>query len=71
MKQGVLFFDTVLKRYDFQYDIEKYYGGLHCGECFEVLLNGKWIHTRIELDNDWYLAGLKNISISGLRIRMC
>jgi len=71
VKQGVLFYDELSKRYDFEYSIEKYYDGLHCGECFEVLLNGNWIHTRIELDNDWYLVGLKNISISGLRIRMC
>lgn len=73
MKQGILFYDEVSERYDFKYDTEQCYGGLHCGEGFEVLLNGSWVHTRIEYDwdsNQWYLVGLKGISLPGLDIRM-
>lgn len=32
--------------------------GLHCGECFEVLVDGKWIEDRIEMNRngEWYLV---------------
>ncbi len=35
--------------------------GFHCGECFEVMVDGKWIPTRIEKTWDehggeWYLV---------------
>ena len=38
--------------------------GLHCGECIEVKINGKWIKDRIEYDhkiNNWYLVNSKLI----------
>lgn len=38
--------------------------GLHCGECIEVKVNGKWIKDRIEYDhkiNNWYLVKSKFI----------
>ena len=36
--------------------------GFHCGEGMEVLVDDKWVHTRIEMDwrkegNFWYLVG--------------
>lgn len=36
--------------------------GFHCGECMEVLVDNKWVHTRMEMDwsregNFWYLVG--------------
>ena len=34
--------------------------GFHCGESFEVLINGEWIPTKIEMshpENEWYLVG--------------
>lgn len=33
--------------------------GLHCGECLQVLMDGKWMQTRMEMDADqnWYLVG--------------
>lgn len=33
--------------------------GLHCGECFEVLIDGEWKADRIEYSHDteeWYLV---------------
>ena len=24
--------------------------GFHCGECLEVLVDGKWVETRMEMD---------------------
>lgn len=33
--------------------------GLHCGECLEVMVDGIWTSTRIEMDITglWYLVG--------------
>ena len=33
--------------------------GLHCGECLQVFMDGKWIQTRMEMDaaQNWYLVG--------------
>ena len=50
--------------------IESYYGGLHCGECFDVKVKDAWIPVRIEMDEDWYLVGLPKTSLSGLTVRM-
>ena len=30
------------------------YGGIHCGECFQILLD-KWYAVRLELRDDWVL----------------
>lgn len=71
MKQGALVFDKENDRYDIRFDISRYYGGLHCGECFEVFANGRWTHTRIEKAMDWFLVGVtKNNIIEGLRVRI-
>lgn len=34
---GALVFDERTDRYDIRFDLNSYYGGLHCGECFDVL----------------------------------
>ena len=33
--------------------------GFHCGEGLEVMADGKWIATRMEMsaDREWYLVG--------------
>lgn len=49
--------------------IEHDYGGIHCGEVFEVQLNGKWVTTRVEMDEDWYLVGLPGLKLEGLEVR--
>ena len=32
--------------------------GFQCGECLEVLVDGKWVETRMEMDaaRNWYLV---------------
>ena len=56
-KQGVLIYDDVIDRMDIRFGPLDYYGGLHCGERLEVLLDGEWIPTRIELGEFWYWIG--------------
>lgn len=70
MKQGALVYDELAGRYDIRFGIEDYYGGLHCGECFEVLVNRKWIPTRIEMAQDWYLVGISAVDLCGLQVRL-
>ena len=36
----------------------------------EVLLDGEWIPTRIELGEFWYLKGVKLIKLNGLIVRI-
>ena len=43
MRIGTLVYDEVARRMDICFDIESYYGGLHCGECFDVNVDGEWI----------------------------
>ena len=47
-RTGALVFDERTDRYDIRFDLNTYYGGLHCGECFDVFVRGKWKPTRIE-----------------------
>ena len=39
---GALVFDERTDRYDIRFDLASYYGGLHCGDCFDVFTRGKW-----------------------------
>ena len=54
--EGTLFFDPESGRYDIRFGMDSFYGGLHCGECFEVKVNNTWVPVRIEMGDDWYLV---------------
>lgn len=56
--------------YDIRFDLESFYGGLHCGECFDVKVKDVWVPVRIEMGDDWYLVGLNVSRLDGLRVRM-
>ena len=54
---GTLIYDPSMGRFDIRFGIESYYGGLHCGECFDVKvrMHGfrfglKWTRTGILWD---------------------
>lgn len=68
--EGTLFFDPESGRYDIRFGMDSFYGGLHCGECFEVKVNNTWVPVRIEMRDDWYLVGLPVAKLSGLTVRM-
>ena len=36
-KTGALIFDETADRYDIRFDVNDYYGGLHCGDCMGFL----------------------------------
>ena len=59
MRQGRLGYNSSNERYgllsaDLWIDT-----GFHCGEYLEVLVDDKWVETRMEMDADqnWYLVG--------------
>ena len=68
--EGTLFFDPESGRYDIRFGMDSFYGGLHCGECFEVKVNNTLVPVRIEMGDDWYLVGLPVAKLSGLTVRM-
>lgn len=70
-KQGIMIYDSVQERMDIRFGLEEYYGGLHCGECFDVLIDDNWMPTRIEYGDDWYLVGIsRDISLNGLQVKI-
>ena len=70
MLETVLVFDERTDRYDIRFDLNTYYGGLHCGECFDVFVRGKWKPTRIEYGDNWYLVGIRAEDLNGLRVHI-
>lgn len=70
MKSGSLIYDNESGRMDIRFGPEEYYGGLHCGECMDVLVDDTWTPTRIEMGDDWYLVGVKTDCLQGLTVRI-
>ena len=62
LKTGALIFDETADRYDIRFDVNDYYGGLHCGDCMEAFVRGKWKPTRMEYGDNWYLVGKVEIA---------
>ena len=72
MKQrcGVLVYNKERDRIDIRFDLNNYYGGLHCGQCFDVMVGGRWVPTRIEMASTWYLVGIQTDNLIGLSVRI-
>lgn len=70
MKVGVLVRDSESGRMDIRFSLTDYYGGLHCGETLDVKINGKWVPSRMEMANDWFLVGVDTDDIAGLIVRI-
>jgi len=68
-KQGALIYDEVQDRIDIRFGLYDYYGGLHCGETIDVLIDGIWIPTSIEKTQNWFLVGIKTSTLPGLQVR--
>lgn len=55
---------------EIRFGLDDYYGGLHCGTTMDVLIGRRWVPTRIELSDRWYLVGIKTSNIEGLIVRL-
>lgn len=71
-RSGSLIYDERMERMDIRFGLEEYYGGLHCGTGMEVMLDGKWVSTRIEMNinSKWYLFGVDTDSLIALTVRV-
>ena len=69
-REGALFYDKKSGRYDIRFGLDSFYGGLHCGDCFDLKVDNAWVPTRIEMGDEWYLAELPRMSLDGLIVRM-
>lgn len=70
MRKGVMVPEKGTDRLDIRFSVSEYYGGLHCGETFDVRIGGKWIPTRIEMGQEWYLVGIDVDDLIGLIVRI-
>lgn len=70
MRQGVLVYDLERDRMDIRFNMDDYYGGLHCGTSMDVFIKNRWIPTRIEYGCGWHLVGVETKSLVGLRVRI-
>ena len=69
-REGVLICDPQSGRMDIRFGVNEYFGGLNCGTAMDVLINNKWVHTRIEMGNGWYLIGVETTELVGLIVRI-
>ena len=70
-QEGVLVYNYESDRYDIRFSLTDYYGGLHCGQCFDVKIKNNWFPVRIEMGEDWYLVGFEMIDdLQGLSVRI-
>ena len=72
MREGILIYNKYEGRYDIYFGEQELYGGLHCGETFEVKVGNRWKGTRIEMGcgREWYLVGFKTNGLQGIRVRI-
>lgn len=70
MRKGTMIVDEESGRMDIRFGLEEYYGGLHCGECLDVLIDGEWVPTRIEMGDGWFLVGIQTDQLAGLVVRI-
>ncbi len=70
MRQGAMVTDEESGRMDIRFGLMDYYGGLHCGERLDVLIDGEWVHTRIEMGDGWFLVGIQTDQLVGLVVRI-
>lgn len=70
MRQGTIVADEETGRMDIRFGLMDYYGGLRRGECLDVLIDGEWINTRIEMGEGWFLVGVQTDQLIGLIVRI-
>lgn len=69
--EGRLYFNSETQRYGLRAGAVWVVDGFHCGEPLEVMIDGTWVKTRIEVDagGNWYLAGVPGV-LYDLRARI-
>ena len=62
MRTGRLGYNSDNDRYGLLISDLWEHDGFHCGECLEVMVDGEWVETRMEMawgenGGEWYLVG--------------
>ena len=70
LRQGALTVDEETGRIDIRFGLSDYYGGLRIGKPLQVLINGEWVPTRIEMKEGWRLVGIETEDLIGLIVRI-
>ena len=70
MKQGTLIWNAESGRMDIRFGLNEFREGISCGTQMDVLIDGDWVPTRIEMETDWILIGIKTQNIVGLIVRI-
>lgn len=68
-KQGRMFYNSGNDRMDILFDDGDTYGGLHCGDGFEAVINCAYEPVSIEKADDWYIPRYKGLKLPGLVVR--
>ena len=53
--EGILIYNEKISRPDLVLSDGSLLGGLHCGDCLEVWINGQWLTARLELEDNWVI----------------
>lgn len=69
-RQGTLVLRVDSGRMDIRFGLEDYHGELLCGSRMDVLIDGEWTPTRIEMAENWFLVGIDTDDIAGLTVRI-
>lgn len=70
LKQGVLVQNEENGRMRVRFAVDDYSQDLTRGTHMDVLINGEWTPTRIEMYDRWILIGIKTRDINGLIVRI-
>ena len=70
MRQGTLVLRADSGRMDIRFSLDEYHGELLCGTRMDVLIDDEWMPTKIEMGDDWFLAGVDTENIAGLTVRV-
>lgn len=70
MRQGALVIDEESGQLNIRFGLSDYYGILRCGKCMDVLIDNKWIPTKIEMRDGWHLSGVQTDHLAGLIVRI-
>ena len=73
IKIGILLYDYSQNKPKILFHNGDFYGGLRCGDTFDIFQCNKWIPTRIEYSDAeecWYCTGIKNKELLGVKVRI-
>lgn len=69
-RQGAVVEDAETGILDIRFGLNEYYGGLHCNDNLQVLVDDDWIPTKLEMNAGWHFTGIETDNLLGLTVRI-